>query len=265
PRRIIPVAGVYPQVKSVFKDCETCPEMVVVGPGTYARGSPTTEKERWKDEEPVRDVRIGYSFAVGVYEVTFAEWQSCVAGWGCAGNKKPRSRSFGEGRRPVIDVSWKDAQEYVAWLRETTGQGYRLLSEAEWEYVARAGTATPFWSGSTITTAQANHIGSTYGEGGKLDWRAQAVEVGSLRNPNPWGLHDVHGNVYEWVEDCYADTYAKAPDDGRAYTSMSCDRAVIRGGAWSSHSRTVRSASRVGYPPGERDDSLGFRVARTIP
>ena len=222
-----------------FRDCPECPAMVTVPAGSYTMGSPAAEAGRHADEAQ-RRVTIEDPFAVGVYEVTFAEWDACVAagGW---------------GRQPVIDVSWDDAQEYVAWLSSKTGRDYRLPTEAEWEYVARAGTATPFHTGATISTAQANYDGlsAPYGPGVTGAYRGRPIAAGSLV-PNAYGLHDVHGNVAELVTDCY-DTQ-----------TTDCNRRVVRGGSWGSRPELVRSAYRSWCAPTLRNLHNGFRVARTL-
>ena len=147
------------QVGQTFRDCSNCPLMVAVPSGSFTMGSPSSELERHSNEGPQHEVRIGYSFAVGVYEVTFSEWDACVSDGGCAGYR-PNDEGWGRGNRPVINVSWWDAWRYVEWLSTETGESYRLLSESEWEYVARAGTTTPFHFGETISTDQANYNGN---------------------------------------------------------------------------------------------------------
>jgi len=246
-----------------FRDCDVCPEMVVVPPGSYRMGSPPSEQGRDSDEGPAHQVNIAYSFAVGVHEVTFEEWDACVAGGGCNGHT-PGDRGWGRGQRPVIDVSWEDAQSYLQWLSGKAGKSYRLLSESEWEYVARAGTTTPFHYGSTISTEQANYNGNyTYGSGGKGVSRGKTVAAGSFP-PNAFGLHDVHGNVWEWVQDCVNVNYQGAPDNGSAWESGDCSRRVLRGGSWDLEPWLLRSANRGGNAAGNRNYSIGFRVARTL-
>ena len=154
---------------------------------------------------------IARPFAVGKFEVTFAEWDACLSGGGCS--HRPGDAGWGRGKRPVINVSWNDAKAYVAWLSRQTGRAYRLLSEAEWEYAARAGTTTPFSTGRTITSDQANFNSNRIGQ-----YRQQTVPVG-LFSANGFGLHDMHGNVAEWVEDCWHENYVGAPVDGSARTS----------------------------------------------
>ena len=240
-----------------FRDCPECPEMVVVPSGSFMMGSPEAEAGRYDDEGPVHRVTIARPFAVGVYEVTFGEWDACVSDGGC-GRYRPNDRDWGRGNRPVIHVSWKDAKGYVAWLSRKTGKKYRLLSESEWEYVARAGTTTRYWWGDGIGRNRANcdRCGSRWDD-------RQTAPVGSF-SANGFGLHDVHGNVWEWVEDCWNDSYHGAPTDGSAWTSGDCGRRVLRGGSWNYRPTGLRSAYRGGVPPGDRDSIVGFRVARTL-
>ena len=246
-----------------FRECEGCPWMVVVPPGEFMMGSPESEAGRDSDEGPVHRVRIERPFAVGVYELTFAEWDACVSGGGCGGYR-PSDAGWGRGNRPVIRVSWEDAKAYVRWLSEETGEEYRLLSESEWEYVARAGTRTPFHTGQTISTGQANYDGRyTYGSGRKGRYRGETVEVGSFE-ANGYGLHDVHGNVWEWVEDCWNGGYREAPADGSAWETGDCSRRVLRGGSWVDIPWLLRSADRYGLGTGNRSNSIGFRIARTL-
>ncbi|MDP6709224.1 MAG: SUMF1/EgtB/PvdO family nonheme iron enzyme, partial [Alphaproteobacteria bacterium] len=178
-----PAVGTYRTGRrpgEVFKDCHDCPEMVVIPAGSFQMGSPPSEEGRSKDEGPQHHVTIAKPFAVGKFEVTFAEWDACVLDAGCGGYR-PKDRGWGRGRRPAIYVSWKDARAYVDWLSRETGKTYRLLSEAEWEYMARAGTTTPFHFGSTISTAQANYDGNyVYGSGRKGEYRRKTIPVGSF-------------------------------------------------------------------------------------
>ena len=246
-----------------IRDCPECPELVVVPAGSYTMGSPSGEEGRADNQGPEHRVTIGELFAAGVYEVTFGEWDACRRDGGCT--HSPGDRGWGRGTRPVMNVSWEDAQAYVRWLSRETGERYRLLSESEWEYVARAGTRTPFHFGATISTEQANYDGRyTYGSGRKGRYRERTVPVGSFP-PNGFGLHDVHGNVWEWVEDCWHDGYDGAPSDGSAWTSGGdCSRRVLRGGSWDVVPRFLRSANRLRYAAGFRFSFVGFRVARTL-
>ena len=186
-------------------------------------------------------------FAVGKFAVTFAEWDACAADGGCGGNK-PSDQGWGRGDRPVINVNWNEAKDYIDWLSKKTGKEYRLLSEAEREYVARAGSTTPFWWGRSITPALANYNGTAEpykGGGSKGEYRGKTLPVKSFK-PNPWGLYQVHGNVWEWVEDCWNENYHNAPSDGSANTTGDCVR-VLRGGSWDNDPENLRAAYRGGY------------------
>ena len=253
-------AGVWrPGPVTVFRDCPECPEMVVVPAGSFTMGSPSSEKGRDDNEGPVHRVRIPVPFAVGKYEVTFAEWDACVSAGGCGGYR-PKDRGWGRGRRPVIFASWKDAKAYVGWLSEKTGKEYRLLSESEWEFAARAGTTTRYsWGNAIIGRNRANCRGC----GSRWDFK-ETAPVGSFA-ANGFGLHDMHGNVYEWVEDCWNGSYAGAPSDGSAWESGDCSQRVLRGGSWYRLPRYLRAASRGWGDTGFRYYvSGGFRVARTL-
>jgi formylglycine-generating enzyme required for sulfatase activity len=246
-----------------FKECDACPEMVVVPAGSFTMGSPTSEKERSSDEGPQRRVTFARQFTVGKFAVTFDEWDACVADGGCNAYQ-PSDSGWGRSRRPVINVSWNDAKGYVNWLSRNTGKAYRLLSEAEREYVARAGTTTPFWWHSTISTGQANYDGNhSYNGGSKGEYRQKTLPVDSFQ-PNPWGLYQVHGNVWEWVEDCWNGSYSGAPTEGSAWTSGDCSHRVLRGGSWINDPRYLRSALRVRNETNGRYNNFGFRVARTL-
>ncbi len=241
----------------VFRDCLECPEIVVVSAGSFMMGSPSSEEGWSSDESPRHLVTIAKPFAVGKYEVTFAEWDACVADGGCGGYW-PGDEGWGRGRRPVINVSWDDAKEYVRWLSRKTGMPYRLLSETEWEYSARAGTTTRYSWGDEVGHNWANCIGCGGSWGSK-----QTALVGSFL-PNRFGLHDVHGNVWEWVEDCWNGSYASAPSDGSAWTDEDCKYRVLRGGSYDSLTSNIRSASRISGGRYDRSKYNGFRVTRTL-
>ncbi len=237
------------------------PSMVVVPAGQFLMGSPPSEPERSENEGPQHQVRIKKPFAIGKYEVTFEEYDAFAQ---ATGRAKPDDEGWGQGRRPVINVSWEDATAYVKWLSEQTAKQYRLPSEAEWEYAARAGTTTPFHTGEQITTRQANFDGNyTYNGSAKGECRGKTVAVGSFP-ANAFGLHDVHGNVWEWVQDCWHDNYVGAPEDGVAWESGECARRVLRGGSWDDDPRDVRPANRGGSTPVNRFNDIGFRLARTL-
>lgn len=240
----------------VFRECDMCPEMVVVSAGSFVMGSPVGESNRDSDEDPQHKIIFSEPFAVGKYEVTFAEWDACAAAGRCT-KSGPDDSGWGRGRRPVINATWHDAKTYVKWLADKTGKGYRLLTEAEWEYSARAGTSTAYSFGDTISTQQARYFSPL-----SLDSNKTAP-VGSFP-PNKFGIHDMHGNVFEWTEDCWHNDYRGAPADGSAWTSERCKRRVVRGGAWHLESRRLRSAYRDWSPPHETELGQGFRVARTL-
>ena len=247
-----------------LRDCAECPEMVIVPAGSFTMGSPKSEEGHDDHQGPQRPVTIGQPFAVGKYEVTFAEWGACVSAGGCVG-RRLLDESWSQGHRPMIHVSWDDTQSYLAWLSRKTGKRYRLLTEAEWEYAARAGTTGPFHFGTTISTDQANYAGGyTYGSGRKGVNREETVPVGSFP-ANRFGLHDMHGNVWEWLEDCRHDSYEGAPSDGSAWTTGGdCGSRVLRGGSWYSEPRDLRSAFRIWAETGFSNHDVGFRVARTL-
>jgi formylglycine-generating enzyme required for sulfatase activity len=244
------------QPKEPFRECADCPEMVVVPAGEFMMGSPANEKNRDDNESLPRTVVIATSLAVSRFEVTFDEWDACVTLGGCA--HQPYDQGWGRGTRPVMNVSWDDAQQYVAWLSRRTGKPYRLLSEAEFEYAARAGSATAYPWGDEIGEGNANCGGC----GSEWDGR-QTSPVGSFK-PNAFGLYDMQGNVFQWIEDCYHGNYNGAPTDGSAWTSGDCNRRVLRGGSWGSVPQNLRSANRIGNATGNRYNSLGFRVGRTL-
>lgn len=225
PARPDPALAVKPRSGQSFRDCKDgCPEMVVVPAGRFKMGVGSA----------ARDVTIQRAFAVGKLEITFDEWAACVAGGGCSSNRSPSDQDWGKGRRPVINVSWNDAKEYVAWLSRKTGQTYRLLTEDEWEYAARAGTTTQYWWGDKFDGSKANNNAS------------QTVPVGQYP-ANAFGLHDMHGNVREWCEEAF-DPSSR----------------VVRGGSWANSILDLRSAYREGGEPDNRDTETGFRVARVL-
>jgi formylglycine-generating enzyme required for sulfatase activity len=264
------------------RPCAECPEMVVVPAGSFIMGSPHTEADRDESEGPQHKVTFDRSFAVGRFETTFTEWDACVEAAGCNAYR-PNDAAWGRGRKPVININWSDAQAYVSWLSRVTGKPYRLLTEAEWEYVARAGTTTRFAFGEVLSSKQARFSASTWGSA------RGTVSVGSY-NPNGWGVHDMHGNVWEWVEDCWKGDYASAPVDGSAFTGGDCGRRVARGGSWYSRDLgttrrsptfnndglpvfpepvaegpgALRSAFRLSFATDHRNNNVGLRVARTL-
>jgi formylglycine-generating enzyme required for sulfatase activity len=239
-----------------FRECaRDCPWMIVIPPGEFIMGSPDDEPGRRSNEGPRQKITISKAFAVAEFDVTFAEWDACVAVGGC-----PRAvdSGFGRGNRPVINVNWDDAKKYAEWLSLMTGQQYRLLTEKEFEYVARAGTATAFSWGNEIGKGNANCIGC----GSKWD-NSETAPVGSF-NPNSFGVFDMHGNVWKWVENCYRDSLHGIAPVASARTARSCSHRVVRGGGWSSAPSNLRSAYRDGWPADVRYHGLGIRIARTL-
>ena len=242
----------------VFRDCGRCPEMVVVSAGSFTMGSPEGEEGRMESESPTHRVTFAEPFAVGAHEVTFDEWDYCVSEGGCGGYRA-KDDGFGRGERPVVGVSWDDAREYVTWLSQKTGRPYRLPSEAEWEYAARAGTSTPYHTGESISTSQANFNGLSIGE----SRRGKTLPIGTFP-ANAFGLHDVHGNAHEWVQDCWNGNYEGAPDDGSAWETGDCSLRIVRGCSYGDHPPCLRSAARGDIPKEVRSVPFGFRVARAL-
>lgn len=256
--------GELPQAGTVFSDCQECPEMVVLPPGSFLMGSSSTDPERVGSlEEPQHEVSIGYSFAVSKFEITWDQWEACQAGGGCT-DSDAFDEGWGKGDRPVNNISWQAALTYVFWLQKITGQPYRLLSEAEWEYAARAGTTTSYSLGDSISSSQANFNGSGADEGEATEEFRQKTMVAGSFPANAFGLHDMHGNLWEWTEDCWVGNYIGAPSDGSARESGDCTHRVLRGGSYSSGARVVRSANRSMNTPDAQNNAFGFRVARSF-
>ncbi|HRE22353.1 MAG TPA: formylglycine-generating enzyme family protein, partial [Rhabdaerophilum sp.] len=237
--------------------------LVVVPKGEFRMGSPEGEKDRDADEGPVRTVTIAQPFAVGRYEVTRGQFRAFVRATGHAQSGTPcKWDSPGIEQaddHPVVCVDWNDAQAYVAWLSKVTGRTYRLLSEAEWEYAARG-----------VTSASAPHprfhFGDSEGSLGTYAWfsgnsGSRTHPVGG-KQPNGWGLYDMHGNVWEWVQDCYVDSYNGAPIGGAVRDGAATCTRVVRGGSWINPPRGLRATDRDGGAPDYRDTDLGFRVVR---
>jgi formylglycine-generating enzyme required for sulfatase activity len=252
--------------------------MVVIPAGSFLMGSPKDEAGRSSDEDDGKGnqvpVTIARQFAAGKFEVTFAEWEACVAGGGCKSNPIPPDAGWGKGTdkdpQPVINVSWGDTQEFVAWLNQADGlvppKPYRLLTEAEWEYAARGGPGAeeggklPYWWGKDIR--RGNFVMANCADCGSQWGNKQAAPVGDFP-ANPFVLHDMHGNVWEWVEDAWHENYANLPRNGSAWADNVTQR-VIRGGSWFDDPRFLRSADRIGGGPDVRNSHIGFRVARTL-
>jgi formylglycine-generating enzyme required for sulfatase activity len=237
-----PVAAAAPTSKT-FSDCSDCPEMTRLDGGVFTMGSPATEPGHRAWEGPQREVTIS-PIAVSTHEVTFAQWDACVASGGCK-NYTPTDKGWGRGAHPVIMVSWNEAQDYLKWLSGKTGKTYRLPTEAEWEYAARGGTSTAYWWGAKFDRSRVVS--------------GKTAEVGA-HGANGFGLFDVTGNVTEWVEDCYVNSFKDAPKDGSAVKSSGCSQRVIRGGGWKASSDELRIANRSRLSPSTRDTAIGFRV-----
>ena len=232
------------------------PQMVRIPPGSFIMGSPESEAGRSSDEGPQRKVTLTYPFEIGRYEVTFAQYDAFASD---TQHPLPDDYGWGRGNQPVIKVSFNDAQAYVQWLAKKTGKKYRLPTEAEWEYVARAGTTTAYWWGEAIGQNNAVCVGCG------SQWDAQqTAPVGSFK-PNPFGVYDTAGNVWEWTQDCWHSNYDGAPTDGSAWLEKNggnCIRRVVRGGSWDGDPRGLRSAFRYGDDAGGSSNITGFRVAR---
>jgi formylglycine-generating enzyme required for sulfatase activity len=282
-----------------FRECkEHCPWMVVIPAGTFVMGSPDgetpvigldgkpksgplapKEEGRGNNEGPQHEVKIPRAFAAGKYTVTFDEWDECVALGGCP---QLSDSGYGRGRKPVINVSWDDAKKYVAWLSLMTGKDYRLLSEAEWEYAARAGTKTAYSFGDNYPPSKTICKFANFAD---LSFRREVEKIGlNVRTsdecddgvggkpapvgkykPNGFGLHDMHGNVYQWTADCFKEDYKDVAADGSPVTDGDCKLHVARGGAWNYAPEVLRSAYRSRSTHDYRDNNLGFRVARSVP
>jgi formylglycine-generating enzyme required for sulfatase activity len=266
-----------------FKDCASCTPMVVIPAGTFTMGSPDSEEGRDKDEGQHR-VTLAHSFAVSKFPVTWDEWEACVRDAMCDGmavetalrtgadGKPVKSYAdHGRGNRPVVGVSWYDAQVFVGWLNRKTGsESYRLLTEAEFEYAARAGSTTVFAWGNQPSHEYAN-FGKDDGAGlggaaaGRDTWVNETSPVGSFP-PNAFGLYDMFGSIYQWVEDCYEADATRLPADGSAVKTGRCETRGFRSNSFESNPHTMRSANRAfPYTPNSRGRNyLGFRVAKTL-
>jgi len=236
----------------MFRDCETCPEMVVVPAGLYVMGSKLD-----KTEMPPRIMRFKKPFAIGRFETLHAEWQARVDAGGCT--HKPDDHNWGTNRMPVMNVNHDMVHGFADWLSKTTGHKYRLPSEAEWEYAAKAGSKSNYWFGDLVGENQVNcrKCGSPWSGIGN-------APVGSFK-PNPWGLYDMNGNAYEWVEDCWHENYQGAPKGPEAWVDGKCQFRVIRGGSWYYYSRMSRAANRQKNPGAVKSYWLSFRLVRELP
>ena len=259
---------------------EIVPETVVVPAGTFLLGSPEDEPGRLPVEGPQQRIAIERPFGVGKFAVTVDQFAAFVAAsghqlgatcgqWdGADWRERPGSflsPGFAQGgNHPAVCVSWEDAAAYAAWLAARTGRRFRLLTEAEWEYAARAGTATPYWWGDTISPGQANgKLGTAIGAGGGGTWLQRTLPVASFA-PNPWGLYQVHGNIWEWVQDCWQPSHAGAAPNGSARQGPPDSKRVVRGGGWLNSPQGLRSARRHAADRRLRRSDIGFRIAEDI-
>lgn len=235
-----------------FRDCDSCPKLVVIPTGSYDMGD--LIGGGLEREKPVHRVTIERSFAIGQFEVTFEQWDACLEAGGCT--FRPNDLNWGRGNRALGDVTWNDANDYANWLSCITGARYRLPSEAEWEYMARAGSDSKFPWGNEIGQARARCLSC----GGGLP---QVLEVGYFK-PNDFGIYDTVGSVGEWVEDCLNNDYSGAPTDGSAWVEGQCNYRIVRGGGWYGDAKFLTSSYRNYKNIDARDDTFGIRVARDI-
>ncbi|MBL4614631.1 MAG: formylglycine-generating enzyme family protein [Magnetovibrio sp.] len=242
-----------PLSAATIKDCEQCPELAIIPPGTFTMGT----DGRHKAERPAHEVTIDKAFAIGIYEVSFDEWQVCLDEGAC-GAKRPDDHAWGTGLRPVINITWHEAKLYLDWLSKKTGKTYRFPTEAEWEYAARAGTEGEYSWGDKIGKARANCRDC----GAKISHKSQPVDSFKA---NPWGLYNMHGNVWEWTEDCWNKTYVGAPNDGSAWLQGDCRQRVMRSGSWYYFSKNLRSSWRAKNHAQVKSYGIGFRVLRELP
>lgn len=243
---------------SVFRDCPDCPELVVIPEGRFLMGSPAgagTENER-----PQHAVTIAKRFALGRFPITRHEFALFVRATGYRVTTAWRDPGFDQtDRDPVVEIGWLDAEAYVHWLADRTRQDYRLPSEAEWEYAARAGRQAEYWWGddAALAPAYANLEGED-------DGFANTAPVDSFK-PNPFGLFDMAGNTWQWTADCYNDDYRGAPSDGTAWLTGDCGKRMVRGGSWYDPRSALRAANRTANLIADHDANVGFRIARSLP
>jgi formylglycine-generating enzyme required for sulfatase activity len=256
-----PIQTAPPAAGNVIKDCANCPAMARLEPGAFRMGAPASEPARHISEGPVMPVTVSKPFAIATTEVTFAQWDACIADGGC--RYLPPDQGWGRADRPAVNVSFDDAKAYATWLSQKTGKTYRLPSEAEWEYAARAGSRGPFAIGASLAPTAANYNAHFAYGGKKGEYRKQTVPVASFA-PNKFGLFDMHGNAWEWTADCWAESHEGAPQDGSAALGGDCSRRVLKGGAWNTGGWRLRSAHRIGKPRTAREYDNGFRVVRDL-
>jgi formylglycine-generating enzyme required for sulfatase activity len=260
-----------PAPGSTFQDCPACPVMVVIPAGQFDMPWPPINQGRPYSEGEMRTITIAESFAMGKYEVTFDEWEACVKDKKCPAVK---DEGWGRGKRPVMNVTWMDADGYAMWLSRKAGKMYRLPSDSEWEYAARAGSNRSRFFGlkPEQVCEHANVHDLTAKKVHEFEWEhlpcddkfAATAPVGSFK-PNAFGLHDMLGNVWEWVEDCLTNNWRGAPIDGSAWRAGNCSERAYRGGSWINHPPPYVSTADWYKFVGTRHNDLGFRVARALP
>jgi len=235
-----------------FKDCDVCPEMVVVPAGEFIMGTDGGDKR----EAPAHTVTLKKSYALSETEITFDHWEACRIDGGC--KRDPDDHKWGKKGMPVINIDFQDAQDYTAWLSKKTGATYRLPNEAEWEYAAKAGTTTKYWWGDEIGEGNANcrKCGTQWSGKG-------SAPVASFK-PNPFGLYDMNGNVWEWVADCWNPNHDGAFSDGRTRTTGNCKVRIIRGGSWYYFPKLSRAAYRFKNDVRVFSYNIGFRVLKEL-
>lgn len=243
-----------------FADCkDNCPSMVVVPAGAFVMGA-----SRYAREQPQHTVVFRRPFAVGRFDVTFEDWAACARDGGCTRNPSPPDEGWGRGRHPVINVTWRDATAYAAWLSKKTGREYRLPTEAEWEYVARAGSTTTYAWGDAIDCTKASYDGGPGSSCATKTGRRRGTQPVGHYAPNNWGLYDVDGNVWQWCEDGWHPDYKGAPADGTAWPGGDETMALLRGGAWNYDAMGLRIADRNWYPRSLSTSFIGFRVVTPL-
>jgi formylglycine-generating enzyme required for sulfatase activity len=240
-----------PVARREFKDCPDCPRVVSLPRGVFTMGGSSIDQT----EQPAHLVTLDKPFAIGKYEVTAREWNACVEGGAC---KRTAQYAGPNPKAPIRDVSWDDAQQYLKWLSSFTGATYRLPSEAEWEYAERAGTSTRYWWGDQMAPGKANC--KDCGPPWQID---EPVDAGSFE-PNPYGLYDMNGSVWEWVQDCWHNSFSQAPGDAVPWEEPNCEARVVRGGSWRDSAPFMVASTRAGDAPSLRQSQNGFRVARDV-
>ena len=248
----LPTLAAEFKVGETFQDCETCPKMIVIPGGKYTMG----DDKGKKNQRPARQVTIKGPLAISIYEVTWDEYSVCLEEGAC--KREPDAHKWGKGKRPAINMSFDEAVTFTKWLAKKTGRPYRLLSETEWEYAARAGTSTGYWWGDKLKKKYANCRKCGTKWSGK-----KTAPVGSFK-PNPWGIYDMHANIWEWTSDCWNKTHAFGPKDQSPRTDGNCDRRSVRGGSWYYFPQLAKSVSRDSHPRHLWSYNIGIRLGISL-